>query len=203
MIEMTLFPQQHARDGIDYLIAFAPLLAIFVAVFVAIVQARLQRQQLKQHLFEKRFDVYTAVGVFINHLIYRKWVDPNDFINLRSQFTNARYLFDSSVRRQMCEIYSKAERYMILLDKARSQQGVSFENVVLTPELQELRKWLVDTAPRSIEKSFDDHLQVQPEKFLVRCQNVKDSLEQWMQTMDDQRSAIRTSESQSTPSQSR
>lgn len=192
MIELALIPHQNTKDWIDYLAAFAPLMAITVAVFVAIVQAQLQRQQLRQHLIDKRFDVYRSVGIFNEHLIYRGWVDNDDFLNLRSQFVNARYLFDSAVRRLMCETYSKAECYMVLLQEARSTQGVDLSNVTLTPELQELKTWLCDTAPRQVESSFNAYLQLQPEPLSVRCRDAKQFIDRWMEGKDKLRSRLRS-----------
>lgn len=47
----------HQRDWIDYLVAFAPLIAIAVAIGVALMQYYLQRQQLKQNLYDKRWEI--------------------------------------------------------------------------------------------------------------------------------------------------
>jgi hypothetical protein len=47
----------HQRDWIDYLVAFAPFVAICVAVSVALMQAHLQRLNLKQALYDRRFTV--------------------------------------------------------------------------------------------------------------------------------------------------
>jgi hypothetical protein len=55
----------HQRDWIDYLVAFAPLLAIGVAIGLATMQAYLQRQQLKQNLFDRRFTVYEETLTYL------------------------------------------------------------------------------------------------------------------------------------------
>jgi hypothetical protein len=89
----------HQRDWIDYLLAFAPFLAICVAVSVALMQAYLQRQSLKQHLFEKRFEVYKAVREYMEFVVHSNGcLDLTLYDSFKSQTAPAKFLFGADVQ---------------------------------------------------------------------------------------------------------
>lgn len=96
----------HTRDSIDILTAFAPLLAVLVALGVGFTQAYLQRQHLKQQLFEKRFEVYSAVRAFLSVALqsHDSGFDARDYRMFTSKIKPAKYLFGSDVRQLIREV---------------------------------------------------------------------------------------------------
>jgi hypothetical protein len=88
----------HQRDWIDYLVAFAPLIAIFVAIGVALMQAYLQRQQLKQNLYDRRFNVRQGVlDLYYHNVSAELSNDPQFSLTFYTTFQHALNLFGSDV----------------------------------------------------------------------------------------------------------
>ena len=101
-------PAQHTRDWIDYLVAFAPLVAISVAVSVALMQAYLQRQHLKQTLYDKRWEIRQGLQEFYENTLtaYPK-ADSSAHLAMSRLFAHAEDLYGSdalSYIRQYCTL---------------------------------------------------------------------------------------------------
>lgn len=85
----------HQRDWIDYLLAFAPFMAMIVAVSVGLMQAFVQRQAQKQNLFDKRFKVYDACAVYLAKLLGDS--TEVDYHTFRTDTVPGEMLFGSEV----------------------------------------------------------------------------------------------------------
>lgn len=91
-------PSPHTRDLTDYAVAFAPFLAVLVAISVAAMQYYLQKQHLKQQLFERRFQVYSAVREFLSHALRGYAPLDNDaYQRFYLETRPAKFLFGSDV----------------------------------------------------------------------------------------------------------
>src|SRR5260370_29022444 len=95
-------PQQHAKDWIDIVAAFTPLVGVIVVIVVGAMQLYVQREQWKQTLYKGRANVYWAVMDLWEAL--RKPDVQIDRHAFATSVLPATHLFGSDLRRFVSQI---------------------------------------------------------------------------------------------------
>ena len=140
----------HQRDWIDYLVAFAPFMAICVAVSVALMQAHLQRLNLQLALYDRRFTIRQHVLQYYGTTYTQdRPIEPEVFAAIRLTAQHAQNLFGSDVT----DFLKQCDDNMIKADQKRQECNTANMTGNLT---EELKKQYTE----AMAASFRDRLQI-------------------------------------------
>lgn len=139
-------PHYHQKDIIDILAAIAPAVAVLVAITVAITQYLLQKAQAKQDLFEKRYEVYSAV-IDLWLVLRRGAACDSEVVYIR--LLPAEYLFGNNVKVFIEGIKSRLFR---------------IDHSSVPAERTRIRADLIKHIADNIEPVFKDYLQIHYDK---------------------------------------
>ena len=96
------------KDWIDLLSALLTPTVAAIGIYIAYQQRVTNQNRLKHELFEKRYEVYENIGVFISSILTSGTVKPGSDMEFLRDTKAVTLLFDSHIKEFTSEVYKKA-----------------------------------------------------------------------------------------------